>query len=101
MEPEFSFFLLLLFAALGVSGGPDSIALCVLASGWKANGMVGADDRSGWIDGILGIVVDHGLRAESGEEAKQVCVWVSKMGNNVIQWQQARFKNSVSSLCNL
>lgn len=68
------------FAALGVSGGPDSIALCVLASGWKEDGVVGADDRSGWIDGILGIVVDHGLRPESGEEAKRVCDWVSKMG---------------------
>ncbi|KAK1314324.1 hypothetical protein QJS10_CPA06g00677 [Acorus calamus] len=69
--------------ALGVSGGPDSVALCVLAAGWKSDGLDRADavcSSSGFIDGLLGIVVDHRLRPESGEEAKCVRDRVSKMG---------------------
>ncbi|XP_045789952.1 uncharacterized protein LOC123884783 isoform X1 [Trifolium pratense] len=67
--------------ALGVSGGPDSMALCVLTAGWKTTGVnsVGTDS-SGFIDGLLAIIVDHGLRAESKEEANVVCKRVSEMG---------------------
>eukprot|EP00256_Glycine_max_P036344 XP_006583380.1 uncharacterized protein LOC100818654 isoform X3 [Glycine max] len=67
--------------ALGVSGGPDSMALCVLTAGWKT---AGADavtsENGGFIDGLLAIIVDHGLRAESKEEANIVSHRVSKMG---------------------
>ncbi|XP_072978390.1 uncharacterized protein [Typha angustifolia] len=66
--------------ALGVSGGPDSMALCVLTAGWKLDGSVRKDEALGYIDGLLGIVVDHGLRAESSEEAKLVRDRVNKMG---------------------
>ncbi|KAK6944970.1 tRNA(Ile)-lysidine/2-thiocytidine synthase, N-terminal [Dillenia turbinata] len=59
--------------AIGVSGGPDSMALCVLAANWKT-------ECIGFVDGLLGIVVDHGLRAESGEEAILVSHRVSEMG---------------------
>ncbi|KAK1266275.1 hypothetical protein QJS04_geneDACA019344 [Acorus gramineus] len=75
--------LTVVIAALGVSGGPDSVALCVLAAGWKSDGLDRADavcSSSGFIDGLLGIVVDHRLRPESGEEAKCVRDRVSKMG---------------------
>ncbi|KAK2397761.1 Adenine nucleotide alpha hydrolase superfamily protein [Trifolium repens] len=67
--------------ALGVSGGPDSMALCVLTAGWKTSGVnsVGTDS-SGFIDGLLAIVVDHGLRAESKEESNVVRNRVSEMG---------------------
>ncbi|XP_024641229.1 tRNA(Ile)-lysidine synthase isoform X2 [Medicago truncatula] len=67
--------------ALGVSGGPDSIALCVLTAGWKTAGAnsVGTDS-SGFIDGLLAIIVDHGLRAESKDEANIVRNRVSQMG---------------------
>lgn len=59
--------------ALGVSGGPDSMALCVLAADWKINGLNSATKESSeFINGILAIVVDHGLRAESENEAKIV-----------------------------
>ncbi|KAL1832616.1 hypothetical protein ACET3Z_002267 [Daucus carota] len=64
--------------ALGVSGGPDSMALCVLAAHWKKQGLSsGSPDL---IDGILGIIVDHGLRSESDTEAKLVQRRLVKMG---------------------
>ncbi|KAF8034357.1 hypothetical protein BT93_C0607 [Corymbia citriodora subsp. variegata] len=66
--------------ALGVSGGPDSMALCVLAADWKISGLESAGKESGFIDGLLAIIVDHGLRAESQEEAHMVRERVSEMG---------------------
>lgn len=70
-----------LFSALGVSGGPDSIALCVLTANWKTNNTNAARRQdSGFIDGLLAIVVDHGLRAESKEEANIVSRRVLDMG---------------------
>ncbi|KAF8400793.1 hypothetical protein HHK36_014095 [Tetracentron sinense] len=66
--------------ALGVSGGPDSMALCVLTAGWKNDALIGTDEATGCIDGLLAIVVDHGLRAESKDEADCVRHRVSKMG---------------------
>lgn len=70
-----------LFSALGVSGGPDSIALCVLAANWKTNTPNAARGQdSNFIDGLLAIIVDHGLRAESKEEANIVSRRVLDMG---------------------
>jgi hypothetical protein len=66
--------------ALGVSGGPDSMALCVLTASLKTNGLNRAGESSGFIDGILAIIVDHGLRAESKDEANIVSNRVSQMG---------------------
>ncbi|CAL0317387.1 unnamed protein product [Lupinus luteus] len=67
--------------ALGVSGGPDSMALCVLTAGWKTAGVNDVSYKSGdFIDGLLAIIVDHGLRAESKEEANIVSHRVSQMG---------------------
>ncbi|KAK7314467.1 hypothetical protein VNO77_32992 [Canavalia gladiata] len=67
--------------ALGVSGGPDSMALCVLTAGWKTSGANAVSTESdGFIDGLLAIIVDHGLRAESKEEANIVSNRVSEMG---------------------
>jgi tRNA(Ile)-lysidine synthase len=66
--------------AVGVSGGPDSMALCALSAGWKSDGLAKRDDVSGFVDGLLGIVVDHRLRPESSDEAKMVLERVNKMG---------------------
>ncbi|XP_059638126.1 uncharacterized protein LOC132280040 [Cornus florida] len=67
--------------ALGVSGGPDSIALCVLAAGWKTNCLnAPGGENSIFIDGLLAIIVDHGLRAESKDEANEVSTRVLNMG---------------------
>ncbi|XP_057788515.1 uncharacterized protein LOC131005521 isoform X2 [Salvia miltiorrhiza] len=67
--------------AIAVSGGPDSIALCVLTLEWKSGNSNAANKgRSKAIDGLLAIVVDHGLRTESAEEADLVRDRVLDMG---------------------
>ncbi|KAM0859711.1 hypothetical protein ACQ4PT_047022 [Festuca glaucescens] len=74
--------------AVGVSGGPDSMALCVLAAAWKkavegGSGRKSEDKGSvspGFVEGLLGVVVDHGLRLESAEEAQLVRARVHGMG---------------------
>jgi tRNA(Ile)-lysidine synthase len=48
--------------AVAVSGGPDSLALTLLAARWA--GQVGGT--------VQGLTVDHGLRPESAAEAEQV-----------------------------
>ncbi|KAH9300616.1 hypothetical protein KI387_012199, partial [Taxus chinensis] len=66
--------------AIGVSGGADSMALCILASQWKCTEL-GENAKTGdYVNGLEGFVVDHGLRSESSEEANCVQNWVSKLG---------------------
>lgn len=59
------------------------MALCVLAASWKTSshgiGLI-ADKNSEPIDGLLAIVVDHGLRSESKAEANLVQRRVTDMG---------------------
>ena len=56
--------------AVGVSGGVDSLALCLLAHTWgEQNGVK-----------LTALTVDHGLRKESGREAAQVKSWLTKRG---------------------
>lgn len=49
--------------AVGVSGGPDSLALLFMLSGWQA---AGGSRR------VFAFTVDHGLRPEAGDEAEYV-----------------------------
>ncbi|KAL8104421.1 hypothetical protein AgCh_028581 [Apium graveolens] len=64
-----------------VSGGSDSMALCVLAADGKKAGLSSATKNSKeLIDGMLAIIVDHGLRAESETEANLVQRRVLNMG---------------------
>lgn len=56
------------------------MALCVLSAHWKAQDFSAKCDNGSFIDGLLAIIVDHGLRAESKEEANTVSNRVSKMG---------------------
>lgn len=65
---------------MGVSGGPDSVALCVLTAHWKTQGLNASYGNGEFIEGLLAIIVDHGLRAESQEEANTVSNRLSKMG---------------------
>lgn len=57
------------------------MALCVLTAGWKSDGRFSNNEASGFIDGLLGIIVDHRLRPESTEEATRVRDRVNKIGN--------------------
>ena len=60
------------------------MALCVLAAAWKkAVGRKAEEDESvapGFVHGLLGVVVDHGLRLESAQEAQLVRDRVHAMG---------------------
>lgn len=64
--------------AIAVSGGADSMALCLLAMTWarRRNGTVTA------------LTVDHGLRRESFAEAKQVAIWLNErnISHEILRW---------------
>jgi tRNA(Ile)-lysidine synthase len=56
--------------AVGVSGGPDSLALTVLAHGWaRARGAR-----------LVALIVDHGLRPEAAAEAAATASLLARLG---------------------
>jgi tRNA(Ile)-lysidine synthase len=65
--------------AVAVSGGADSLALVLLAEHW-------ARARGGR---VLGLTVDHGLRAEAPAEAARVAAWLAARGiaHRTLRWQ--------------
>lgn len=65
--------------ACAVSGGPDSLALLLLACRWAA-----ARDGS-----VLALTVDHGLRPESADEASRVGEIARRLGatHRVLAWR--------------
>lgn len=68
--------------AIAVSGGADSMALCLLAHDWARDNGVTAS----------AITVDHGLRPESADEARQVGLWLRGRGIDhhilTLKWDQ-------------
>ncbi len=64
--------------AVGISGGADSLALALLAHDW-------ARRRGGT---ITALTVDHGLRPDSGAEARQVGTWLAAQGiaHTILPW---------------
>ena len=54
--------------AVGVSGGVDSLALCLMANRWGEQNAVK----------VTALTVDHGLRKESAGEAAQVKIWLTR-----------------------
>lgn len=60
--------------AVAVSGGPDSLALALLAARWGET---------------VALTVDHGLRPDSGEEARRVGSWMTEHGiaHHVLAWR--------------
>jgi tRNA(Ile)-lysidine synthase len=67
--------------AIAVSGGPDSLALLHLAAGWRA------DKRSTRKLSVL--TVDHGLRAQSRDEALMVGRMAQARGlpHTILSWE--------------
>jgi len=68
--------------AVAVSGGPDSLALAILADRW-------ARERGGvaWA-----LTVDHGLRPESGAETERVAGWLGGrfIPHAILVWNGAK-----------
>lgn len=64
--------------AVAVSGGADSLSLCFLARDWTA-------PRGGR---VTALTVDHRLRPESAEEARQVAACMARHGieHTVLSW---------------
>lgn len=68
--------------AVGCSGGPDSMALTAHLRDWAKRHDVA----------LTALIVDHGLREESGREAGQVAGWLSARGvaAEILRWTGAR-----------
>lgn len=64
--------------AVAVSGGRDSLALALLAHDWVRS-------RGG---GIVGLIVDHGLRAAAADEARQACDTLRRheIDSEILRW---------------
>ncbi len=69
---------------LAVSGGPDSTALLFLAARWRQARKRGPK--------LLAVTVDHGLRAGSAAEAKQVARLARSLGvpHRILRWTGAK-----------
>ena len=67
---------------LCVSGGPDSVALMILAQQWVQNHQ----------HDIHVATVNHGLRADSLQEAQTVATWAQKLGfkHHLLNWHGAK-----------
>jgi tRNA(Ile)-lysidine synthase len=69
--------------AVGVSGGPDSMALALLLAEW-------AHSRNGRLDALT---VDHRLRRESTAEAEQVGRWLAPLpgvSHRILPWSDPK-----------
>lgn len=65
-------------AVLAVSGGPDSVALMLLAAAWAGQGT----------PKLAVATVDHGLRPGSRGEAEAVALWAQSLGlpHRILTW---------------
>lgn len=75
--------------AVATSGGPDSMALLLLAQRWvKARG-----------GHLAALTVDHGLRPESAQEARQVALWCAGLGieHRTLRWQPGHLSSGIQS----
>jgi len=65
---------------VAVSGGPDSVALMLMAADWAQTGLAPP---------LFVATVDHGLRQESYGEAQQVGLWAHALGlpHRLLTWE--------------
>lgn len=68
--------------AVACSGGADSLCLTLLCHDWAARRGIA----------LTALIVDHGLRAESKTEARQVAAWLRKAGvaAEILTWKGAK-----------
>ena len=68
---------------LAVSGGPDSLALMLLAAQWRAEGDAPP---------LHVATVDHGLRPDSASEAEKVAEWAQahNLSHQILVWSGAK-----------
>lgn len=68
--------------AVAVSGGPDSLGLALLAQAWART-----NDAT-----LTALIVDHGLRRESAQEASTVAGWLAAQGLSavILRWDGAK-----------
>lgn len=75
--------------AIAVSGGADSMALCLLAQTWaeKYNARITA------------ITIDHGLRPEAATEAERVHQWLAarQIAHHVLKWNPGNKSSNVQA----
>ncbi len=81
------------FLAVAVSGGPDSLALAILADRW-------ARERGGE---ICALTVDHRLRPESGNEIRQLAAWLSARAirHEVLVWTGEKPRTGIQEAARL
>jgi tRNA(Ile)-lysidine synthase len=74
---------------LAVSGGPDSMALMVLAARWRKSRKRGPE--------LIAVTVDHGLRAESKAEAVDVARLARRLGvtHRILRWKGKKPKTGL------
>lgn len=74
---------------IAVSGGTDSTALLMLAARWRASRATGPQ--------LLAVTIDHGLRAESAEEAAAVARLSHRLGvgHRTLRWTGPKPKTGI------
>lgn len=76
-------------AVVAVSGGPDSLALTLLADRWtRAKGGT-----------LLAVTVDHGLRPEAAKEARSVKAWLAARGvaHRTVRWRGEKPASNIAA----
>lgn len=75
--------------AVGVSGGADSMALALLLEEWT-------DSVRGE---LVALIVDHGLRPESGGEARRVGQWLARRGvaHRTLRWTGPKPRHGIQA----
>ena len=73
---------------LAVSGGPDSVALMLMAAQWA---------KSGKAPPLFVATVDHGLRPDSRHEAETVALWAAALGlpHQLLVWDGDKPKTRI------
>ena len=74
---------------LAVSGGPDSTALMVLAARWRKTLKRGPE--------LIAVTIDHGLRKESGREARAVATLAKSIviAHRTVRWAGVKPKTGI------